>query len=79
MEPNIKTGLIFGAKCASWLLDISFCDCLGTYEDSYLLRVHMHRNMKRVFTKKIVALALHYCVIYCVFVLQAKLCIAYLF
>lgn len=46
--------LIFGANA---LLDIAFCDWLeklDLHTDPHLLRIHMHINMKWVFTKKIV-------------------------
>lgn len=56
MEPNVKRGFIFGGK--KTLPDAGLCDWFKL--DLHLLRVHMHINMKWRFTKKIVALALHY-------------------
>lgn len=58
------------SKHASWILDVVFYDWfkkLDLHKDDNLLRVHMHINMLRVFTKKIVVWR-YFC--HCIFVLK---------
>ena len=59
------------SKHASWILHVDFYDWLqklDLHKDHHLLRVHMHINMKWLFTKKIVVLR-YFCL--CIFVLKA--------
>lgn len=78
MEPDVRRGFIFGANM---LLDAGFCyglKMLDVKRDPHLLRIHMHENMKWVFTNKILCFGFALDILYlffkpnycCIFVLK---------